>query len=141
MLLIDNPGTGRSISRYQAVDISKFTEACEYGFIRDTDGDIQYGITVMIDGQLHGCAFVVPGEKAYNQNRIHAGIVQLYGELAKDGLIGPESVVKRDTVTLTGNPFNDLLQVGLAVTAPPSEDEARALVELDAMKGVREVAQ
>lgn len=135
MLLIDKPGSGRSISRQQAVDITKFTEACEYGFIRDPDGDIQYGITVVIDGDFHGCVFTVPGEKAYNQNRIHAGIVQLYGDLAQDGVIGVESLKPKPTVTLTGNPFNDLLQVGLELTAPPSQDEAKAMVELDAMAG------
>lgn len=108
------------ISRYDAADIGKFVAACEYGYAFDPQGDIQYAVTIRIDNQLHGGAFVVPGEKTYSQDRIAEGISRLYQELVADGLIGHNPLTERAAVTLTGNPLGDLIQVGAALNGIPS---------------------
>lgn len=117
-MLIDKAGTGRSISRYKAADIKAFTEAIEHGFIKDTDGDIQYALTINIDGNYHGAQFCWPGEKVYSQDRLSQGIVEFYGALATDGIIGHLNLDLKPAALVTGNPFNDLVQVGLELTDP-----------------------
>lgn len=131
MTVLDKPD-GRNITRYQAADIARFTEAVEHGFIHDPDGDIQYAVTVMIDGNYYGAQFTVAGESKWSENRLAEGIMRLYAELVADGVIGHAPLRKVEAVTLTGRPLDDLVQVGLELTAPPTADESAALAEIEA---------
>ncbi|MES2941877.1 MAG: hypothetical protein V4772_03290 [Pseudomonadota bacterium] len=117
MLLIDKPGTGRSVSRYAAADIRTFTDGVEYGFAM-AEGEIHYAATVVVDGSLYGAVFCWPGESEYSHERVSEGILQLYADLATEGVIGPESFVQPGTVTLTGNPLGDVIQVADAMLRP-----------------------
>lgn len=108
------------LTREQAANIARFAEACEYGFAYDPQGDIQYAVTVTIDSQRHGAAFVVPGEKVYSQDRVAEGITQLYQGLVEDGFIGHNPLTKRQGVTLTGDPLGDVIQLGAAIHNLPA---------------------
>lgn len=121
MLLIDKPGTGRSISRDQAGDVQTFAQACEHGFSHEPSGQIIYAISVVVDGNLHGAVFKNPGETAYHESSVAEGIMMLYAGLGQDGIIGPRNLIQRSSSTLTGNPLADITQVADALMRP---DEA-----------------
>lgn len=108
------------INRYQAADVTQFAQACEYGFVVDHQGDIQYAVTIQIDGDRYGCVFVVPGEGDYSEDRVAEGIGMLWQSLIADGVIGHGERRDAKTVTLTGNPMGDLIQVGAELVRLPA---------------------
>lgn len=108
------------LTRYQAADPATFAEECEIAFCIDHQGDINYAISLVIDDQRHGAAFVVPGESKYSEDRVAEGIAELFRGLTQDGFIGHRHLNQRQTVTLTGNPFGDLTQVAAAIHGIPT---------------------
>ena len=108
------------LSRYQAADPAVFAAHVESVAARDKDGDVQYACSVMIDGERHGAVWTIPGETTYSEARMAEGIVKLYEGLAQDGFIGHENLVRKPTVTLTGRPDQDLIQVAAAIANPAS---------------------
>lgn len=108
------------LTRFQAADPVKFAEECEIAFLVDHQGDVQYAISLVIDDQRHGAAFVVPGEGKYSEDRVAQGIAQLFTGLVDDGFIGHKALVHRSAVTLTGNPIGDLTQVAAAIHGIPT---------------------
>lgn len=104
------------LSRYQAAEPATFTKECEIAFAFDHTGEVIYAVSLNIDGQLHGCSFGKPGERAYNEDTVAKGIAALYQGLLDDGFIGHHDLTLKPTATLTGEPLKDLIQLAGVAT-------------------------
>lgn len=115
------------ISREKAANLESFAKECEIAYVFDHMGEINYGIRISVKEpcgkvEIHGAAFAVPGERIYNQGAIAQGIVNLWSQLGAAGKIGPKPQTDGEAVTLTGEPLQDLIQLGAAIHGIPTHN-------------------
>lgn len=113
------------ISREKAAHLESFAKECEIAYAFDHTGEISYAVRASVQEpcgkvEIHGAAFAVPGEKVYNEKTIAQGIVNLWSQLGEAGKIGPQRQTDGQAVTLTGEPLQDLIQLGAAIHGIPT---------------------
>lgn len=113
------------LTREAAVDLTAFTNECEIAYAFDHTGEIVYAVSAAIgipgNFERHGASFGIPGQKTYDEQTVAQGILNLWTELARTGHIGRNTKAQEQGVTLTGEPLQDLIQLGSELMGIPTQ--------------------
>jgi hypothetical protein len=107
------------MNRYDAADIGKFAAGTEVSIARDHSGAVHYGLAALIDDRWHGVRCSV-GSKDYSNDDLLGMVTAWWQMLAEEGFVGSGRMAgdpERGMITLTGNPFQDHLQLAYADAA------------------------